>query len=365
MRKYSLLFIALISCAILFAQKPVIVFESNNHDFGKINEEDGKATFVFNFTNKGNAPMVISRVQASCGCTTPTYTKEPIEPGKKGNITVTYNPLGRPGAFTKTISVYSNSSEENVNLTIRGEVIPRTSSDNNSTPINDMPVVMGDLRLKNKLVQMNNVEKGKSQTRSIDIRNSGNSAIRPTVENLPAYITASVTPEVIKPNEEGKINFTLNSKTCNQWGPINDEVYVVLNGQRKYNDEYQLRIFTNVIEDFSKMTLDQKRKAPILEVASRTIEFGTIKQGAKKAAKFRISNKGINPLEIRRVVNNNREIELSQPRITIGGGKNGFLILSLNSKNLPEGDYKKTITIQTNDPDNSFIIVVMNWKVQR
>lgn len=363
MRKYNLLFIALISCTLLFAQKPVIAFETSNYDFGKINEEDGKATFVFNFTNKGNAPMVVSRVQASCGCTTPTWTKEPIEAGKKGSITVTYNPLGRPGAFTKTITVYSNSTEESVNLIIRGEVIPKASSDNNA--YNDMPVVMGDLRLKAKLVQMNNVEKGKTQTRTIEIRNAGNEPIRPVIENLPVYITATVSPEVIKPKEEGRISLTLNSKNCNQWGPINDEVYVVVNGQRKYNDEFQLRVFTNIVEDFSKMTSDQKRKAPILEVASRTIDFGIIKRGAKKVAKFKISNKGINPLEIRRVVNNNREVAVNQQKISISGGKFGFLALNLDSKNLPEGDYKKTITVQTNDPDNSFIILVMNWKVQR
>ncbi|MBV5342190.1 DUF1573 domain-containing protein, partial [bacterium] len=116
-------------------------FEKSSHDFGKINEEEGKATIVFNFTNKGNAPMVVSRVQASCGCTTPTWTKEPIEPGKKGTITVAYNPLGRPGAFTKTISVYSNAAEEVVNLTIRGEVIPKPTSENNSTSL--LPVIMG------------------------------------------------------------------------------------------------------------------------------------------------------------------------------------------------------------------------------
>ena len=66
----------------------------------------------------------MSRVHASCGCTTPTWTKEPIEPGKKGSVTVAYNPLGRPGVFTKTITVFTNASEENVTLLIKGEVIP-------------------------------------------------------------------------------------------------------------------------------------------------------------------------------------------------------------------------------------------------
>lgn len=362
MKKTSLLFIALIAFTMMYAQKPVIAFDMTSYDFGKIQEEEGKATIVFNFTNKGNAPMVVSRVQASCGCTTPTWTKEPIEPGRKGSITVTYNPVGRPGAFTKSIAVYSNATEEQVNLMIRGEVIPKVSA---STDNESMPLSMGDLRMRVKAVQMNNVEKGKIQIRDIQIQNSGNNNIRPTVESLPAYITATVTPEVLKPKEEGKITFSLNSKTCTLWGPLNDEVYVVLNGQRKFNDEFQIKIYSNIIEDFSKLTPDQKRKAPIFESASRTIDAGIIKQGSKKTAKFKVSNKGISPLEIRRIVNNNREIALHQSKLSIGSGKSGLLTMDIDSKNLPVGDYQKTLTIQTNDPDNSFVIAILNWKIQK
>jgi len=363
MRKFSFLFIALLTFSMLSAQKPVITFEKNSHDFGKINEEDGKATIIFNFTNKGNAPMVVSRVQASCGCTTPTWTKEPIEPGKKGSITVTYNPLGRPGAFTKTITVYSNSSEEAVNLTIRGEVIPKESAQNGSS--SQYPVIMGDLRLSAKAIQMNNVDKGKLQLRNIQIQNSGAKSIRPTIENLPAYITATVTPQVLEPNSEGKISFTLNSNQCNQWGPLSDEVYVALNGEKKFTQDYQLQVYSNIIEDFSKLTPDQKRKAPIFESTGRTVNFGDLKKGSKKNAQFKISNKGISPLAIRRIINNNKEIAINQPKLTIGGGKTGHISFSLNATNLPEGEYKKSITIQTNDPDNSFIILVLNWKIKK
>ena len=125
MKKYSFILVCLVISLAAMAQKPSINFVVSEHDFGKINESDGLATFVFDFTNKGKAPLVINRVQASCGCTTPSYTKEPIEPGKKGAITVTYNAAGRPGAFTKTITVYSNDSIEQKVLIIKGEVIPK------------------------------------------------------------------------------------------------------------------------------------------------------------------------------------------------------------------------------------------------
>jgi hypothetical protein len=124
MKKYSLLLVCLVFSFVAMAQKPQINFEVKTHDFGKINEKDGPVTYVFEFVNKGDAPLVVSRVQASCGCTTPTWTKEPVEPGKKGMITVTYNVTGRPGMFTKTITVYTNDSQEQAVLIIKGEVIP-------------------------------------------------------------------------------------------------------------------------------------------------------------------------------------------------------------------------------------------------
>jgi hypothetical protein len=88
-----------------------------------IKEADGKVSHTFKIKNDGKAPLVITRVIPSCGCTTPEWSKEPITPGKTGDIKVTYDPENRPtGAFTKTISVYSNGKTGSYLLTIRGEV---------------------------------------------------------------------------------------------------------------------------------------------------------------------------------------------------------------------------------------------------
>lgn len=103
-------------------KKAVIAAEETSHDFGEINEADGKVSHTFVISNQGDKPLVITRVIASCGCTTPEWTKEPIAPGKTGDIKVTYNPSGRPGPFSKTISVYSNGKTGSYILTIRGDV---------------------------------------------------------------------------------------------------------------------------------------------------------------------------------------------------------------------------------------------------
>lgn len=113
----------LLSVGSAFAQsKAVISSDITSHDFGKIKEADGPVSQVFKIKNTGEAPLVITRVIASCGCTTPEWTKEPIAPGKEGDIKITYDPKDRPGAFVKTISVYSNGKTGSYLLTIRGDV---------------------------------------------------------------------------------------------------------------------------------------------------------------------------------------------------------------------------------------------------
>ena len=104
------------------AQTPKLEFETKVHDFGSIQEDDGMATVEFEFTNDGDAPLVIYKVTASCGCTTPEWTREPIPTNGKGFIKVSYNPKGRPGVFSKTITIKSNSSDQPIVLQIKGEV---------------------------------------------------------------------------------------------------------------------------------------------------------------------------------------------------------------------------------------------------
>jgi hypothetical protein len=89
------------------------------HDFGKI-KQGVPVSHEFRFTNSGKVPLVITNVQASCGCTTPDWTKEPVPPGQQGFIKATYN-AAAPGIFNKTVTVTANVEQGTV-LSIKGEV---------------------------------------------------------------------------------------------------------------------------------------------------------------------------------------------------------------------------------------------------
>lgn len=94
-------------------------FESEVHDFGTI-PEGPSAEYEFVFTNAGNEPIIIQQARPSCGCTTPSWSKDPVLPGKTGSIKAVYSTQGRPNAFTKTISVVTNLGTKV--LTIKGNV---------------------------------------------------------------------------------------------------------------------------------------------------------------------------------------------------------------------------------------------------
>jgi hypothetical protein len=101
---------------------PKITFKEEVYDFKEV-PEGPQVTHEFVFTNTGKEPLVLSNVRASCGCTTPSWPKEPVLPGKEGTIVVTYNTQGRPGPFTKTVTITSNADVPEKVITIKGEVI--------------------------------------------------------------------------------------------------------------------------------------------------------------------------------------------------------------------------------------------------
>lgn len=98
-----------------------LTFETDEIDYGTI-KQNADGLRVFKFTNTGNAPVLISNVKTSCGCTVPEYSKEPVMPGESGEIKVKYA-TNRVGAFTKTITVMSNAKNSKKILRIKGNVL--------------------------------------------------------------------------------------------------------------------------------------------------------------------------------------------------------------------------------------------------
>ena len=101
-------------------KSPAFTWEQQTYDFAEIPQ--GKpVTTVFNYSNNGELPLVISNVQTSCGCTVTDYTKDPVLPGKTGYVKVTYN-AANPGTFNKAVTITANTDAGSQVLFIKGKV---------------------------------------------------------------------------------------------------------------------------------------------------------------------------------------------------------------------------------------------------
>jgi len=107
-------------------------FDKDVHDYGTVkNGADGSCTF--DFTNTGNAPLIISNAKGSCGCTVPSWPKEPVAPGATATITVKYD-TKRPGAINKSVTITSNAVNEPTKvIRIKGNVLPKPEG---ASPVN-------------------------------------------------------------------------------------------------------------------------------------------------------------------------------------------------------------------------------------
>lgn len=101
--------------------QPVMIFDTLVHDFGTIIEGE-RVICYFDYTNGGDNELMITSVEATCGCTTPDWSHEPLGPGEKGSMKIIFDASGRSGTQIKVVTVMSNASNQVVRLTIRANV---------------------------------------------------------------------------------------------------------------------------------------------------------------------------------------------------------------------------------------------------
>ena len=329
------------SCSIAFAQgKAEVSVDKAVHDYGTVAEEDGNIDCVFTVKNTGNAPLVISRVTASCGCTTPDWTKSPIAPGATGVVNVTYGTKGRPGPFSKTISLYTNADTKAKTLTIKGNVTPKAQN-----PETTYPISMGDLRLKRESVSFNNIKDTETRTMIIETFNNGSAPMRLTFDNVPKHIAVSASPSTLDSKKSGKITVTFKAKDLKAYGVFNENIGVAINSVKNNNT---ISVSSTVIPDFSKMSANERENAPVLSIEPASLVFNDVKKD--KSMNLEITNNGKTNLIIYGLQTVTPDmIELPSGMKEIKPGKTQKFKVSINAANV-KTNTSGYINVVCNDP---------------
>jgi len=333
-------------------------FSETQHDFGVFREEAGRQTFNFIITNTGNQPLVIQKVTASCGCTTPAWTKSPIPPGGKGKVTAIYDPVNLPGVFNKTLTVYTNTKPASTTLTIKGEVTPREKT---IEELFTFPV--GTIRFESNNLAFTNVKKTGAKNKEMQIINITSTPVKVEFNALPAHLKLKAEPEILKPGQKGLVIGTYDATKTDGWGYVNDMVKIKLNGVTQENVFYY--VSANLVEDFSSLTKDELASAPVFKSLTTTANLGKIKGSSQYDVEFKFTNEGKRDLIIRHIRSTCGCTAVQQENQGIGikPGESSSIKAVFNSGGY-KGNVTKVIYVYTNDPKNSEVVLMLNADVE-
>jgi len=336
--------------ALVFAVNTVmgqskIVFDEMVHDFGSFKEADGLQTTTFAFTNSGTEPLVLSNVRASCGCTTPKWTREPVAPGAKGSIEVTYNPKNRPGSFNKSITINSNADNPTVVLRITGQVEQREK-----TLAEEYPRTIGPLRAKSNYISFAKLTMGQTDTKELELINDTDKPVEVGFRTVPSHMTAKIEPSTIPAHGKGNLIVTYNTKDADTYGFASHRIYLSIDGSNDYKNS--IGVSATIEEDFSSLTPEQLANAPVASFEPTDFDFGDMKQGDKKSHTFMLTNNGKSDLIIRRVRSSCGCTAVAPSKSTIAPGETAPIEVTFDSRG-KRGRQSKSITVITNDPKNS------------
>jgi hypothetical protein len=345
--RLELLLILLICTTVSFAQvaKP-LQFREETHDFGMISEQNGPVMHEFSFVNNSSRHIKIISVQASCGCTTPDWSKEPVAPGKTGFIQASYNPQGRPGYFNKSLTVTTDFDINPLILQIKGQVAVEGETGNLQ-----FQSANGSWKLKSGAFNLGKVFiKDEFTVRDFQVLNDGSKAVTFSGKYVgPAYIKVDVQPLTLQPGEKGNIKVSYNGKMKGKYGFQSDNVELFTDDES--NSVKSFSIYASLEDEFPQLSTDELAKAPQLRVQVSSLDFGKLKPNTASTRQVQFYNTGKQELNIKSLQGNCSCVTASAEKTSVKPGESSVITVSLNPYER-KGSMQKSLTIYSNDPQN-------------
>ena len=352
-------------------------FSTKAISFGAIREENGTVQARFRYKNAGNKAVRLISVSASCGCTTPKWSMEPIHPGDTGSILATFNPLGRGGAFKKDITVMADGDPgtatmkpEGHELVISGQVIERQR-----TPAEIYPDTLGPwVRLQSRNLNLGQADPTVDVpvVREFTIHNAHNKRIAvnfypaknmgaTVVRRWPAHVRIEA-PASVDAHQSAVIKVHMNPARRFDFGYLND--YAILEANDGETG-YKRAVFLQAEHTLNPAdpTLAINQNGPKLQLTfGRVLDFGKLVEGTElKMDGVALTNAG-GKLLVVHAIKATGPMKVRVKRQTVAPGKAGTFGYTLNTKGL-EGQQNHQMTFYTNDVFEPVIVVAVQFNV--
>ncbi len=354
----SALFAVILICQ-AFAQDN-LDFDNPDFDFGTIEELAGPVDHKFTFVNRGLEPITILAVKASCGCTTPDWSKEPVAPGETGFIMARYNPKNRPGAFRKSLKVTTSIPTLKKTLYIKGTVNPKPR-----TIADDLPTKMDGIRVQYRSFNFGTIKNNEPIRKSFDVYNDSEEVISFLEDKVetPQFIQIAYEPTSLEPKEKGKIWVTYDASQVNEFG-FNSSRVSLYTSEEGIKGMKQFNVLSTVVEYFPPMSDEELAKAPRLAFDKTAHNFGKMQKDAAAETEFLLTNNGQESLNIRLAKSNCGCTLVDLEKEDIKPGETVKLKVKFDSKGRRGRQYK-TVTVFSNDPTAPTQVLSLRAEVPR
>lgn len=348
MRYPLLLLVVFLSLASTLKAQQVepITFSEKSFDFGNVKEVDGPITHEFTFTNNSQEPIHILNVKASCGCTTPAWTRDSIAPGNTGYIQAQYNPRNRPGVFNKSLTI-TTSIGETFRLYIRGEVEPKVL-----TVEEKLRTEMGGIRMKYPSVNLGKVYMNKPPAvQKYEIYNQTDKEIIFADEYAaPDHIKISFEPKTLPSKTVGNLVVTYDAAVKNDYGFMNDRISFQTNEPE--DNVKELTVYATIEDYFAPISPDELLEVPRLKIDNPVYDFGRLSNDKESKHQFVIKNTGQSDLTIKKISPNCTCVTGILSTEVIKPGQEAMLDVTFNPEGR-RGNQQKSITLYSNDQRSS------------
>ena len=376
----STIFLVLFACfsVVAVAQESPLEFNETTHDFGEL-DYAAPTEFLFKFKNTTNQPISLTNVKASCGCTTPIWTREAVAPGAEGEIKVRYDSK-RIGPFSKSIRVTYDTVPTPLMLYIKGKIKnkpvevslpPNNSLNPNAVGTNPnnaaaATAVVATEPVKPKIADKYRIERGAlsfvrmgenlgkitsketSKQATFELVNNTNAPVK-----LMKYVTddpevsVAFSTKVLKAGQEGTVTINIDGTKMEKTGYFSKQIKVVTDEAAPGNEK-TLVVNGSFEKIFEKADMGS---APVIKFEETSINGGKIIEGEKFVFDFKFSNVGKGDLIINSAKASCGCTATTPPKDVIKPGEVDAITATFNSRGRM-GKQSKSITVKTNDPEN-------------
>lgn len=336
---------------IAICAQPQARWSTTVHDYGTFHEQDGSQRCAFEVVNTGDSPLMIVRVQPTCGCTVAEFTTTPIAPGESGEVSVIYSPTGRPGPFDKTVWVYTNSTPDRTRLVIKGVTVGTPA-----TVAKYFPEETGHLVATQTTLAAGEVKKGLLRNSVVTVYNPTLDSVVLAFDNNTSHINIVAKPDTIAPGGISTISFFFNSMRTPVWG-INDDTLTMIThpvGNDVDTLMSRINLVANVVEDFSHLTVEERLQAPACQLMTDKIVVGDGLLAGNEPVEMtmRLENSGKGNLVIRRVMALDKALTATCSKTLVKPGEDAVVTIKINPAKIKNDVLNTYFTVITNDPVN-------------